>query len=267
LSKRHRPNQLMLGIATFSSLVITTLLALSGCEAAEPPGEKPGWETIWTVDLANNNGSGNNDYSDEIVATLRAPRGALWFPPAQAIDYPSFYVKTSDVLMNWDFDTELPYYVWAKQFLPENVNPSYLPGHKLPEHILLDFTVSIANQNVDVARAILWSDFERKFNSSNPQLEPVDNGLVWNGRAHKYKLPYQGEMYKLIEREQFEPTVISCGVKVTYCRLRGGQYNDSLILGGISVPRNDLINWRSYFNKAKKLLKQSLVEPDVGVPQ
>lgn len=245
--------------ACLNVVAVVGFFFLAGCGADEPPREKPSWSTMWTVDLVQRTGNKIGDLSDDVVATLRASRGALWFPPVQPIDYDNLYVKTSSVGMQWHFDSEEPYYAWAKQFLPEHVNPSYRPGYEVPDDTVLRFTVSIKPPDVDRGASALTVYYDANLKPSPPRPDPVDEGLVWGGRAHKYCLPFQGAMFKLLDSKLGEPTVINCGYKASYCQLRGGEYSNTLHFHSLSIPRDDLPNWRVYFEKAKKLLDQSLV--------
>ncbi|WP_416397517.1 hypothetical protein [Allohahella sp. A8] len=219
------------------------LLLLGACED-QPPNT---YDTPWTVYLK----------SEEVSYTLRVPFGALYLYNFEDIDEDNRSVVRTSTEMEWDSDSEKPYALWRKEQL--DATPGLNTDHVSNKFW---FHIGFIDPSMDAGKLALRVYFEGASSKGRPSNAPYSTGLIWNNTAERYEQP--GYEYILIKtRDRNDASMIECSKSAVYCNLRGARLSPHLNFDTISIPKDDLQNWRSYQEKAIRLFNSTLVSSEI----
>ena len=202
---------------------------------------------IWTVSM-----------QDEVTPyTFRGPLAMFRIHFSQVASRRKLlanFTSAHSLTMEWHFESGQPWVLWA---LDNRKNRS------LDNEIKLYATVNIVSADTDTAAIAKSVYLDRRINTPNPAQAAKPMRKVWNNTASEFEGP--GTIYYLIEdREQYDGQVITCDNGATYCSLRGARVTDTLELSSVLVLKEDVANWKQYQDKARSLIKQTIVDATSG---
>ncbi|GAA3969935.1 hypothetical protein [Allohahella marinimesophila] len=219
------------------------LLLLSACDDQAPNT----YDTPWTVYLK----------SEKVTYTLRVPFGALYLYNFEDIDEDNRSVVRTSTEMEWDSDSEKPYALWRKEQLDANPDlDTDLVAKKFWFHI------GFTDPSTDSGKLALGVYFEGSSSKSYPADAPYSTGLIWNNTAERYE-QHAYEYILIKTRDSNDASMIECSKSAIYCNLRGARLTPHLKFQTISIPKDDLQNWRSYQEKAIRLFNSTLVSSEI----
>jgi len=214
--------------------------------------DNQGFATPFTVEL-------DSKYARH---TLKAPFGTFFISANADVDEDNNYVKLFAVEMKWHYQNETPWYLWQQQLAPGITRGSKEFNALVPDDVFLSVTLDTSDPGTDLAENAKYVYLDSFLKSSRGELRPIDEGDVWQGEARQYAVRFKNGITKLTylinKRDDNDGRVIQCTHAAVYCTLRGARYDDYLRFDAISVPVNDVQNWRDYQQKARRLIKQAI---------
>ena len=194
---------------------------------------------IWTITM-----------NDEATSyTFRGPLDMFLIHRSLVTSHRHLTAHANSMTMAWHYETGQPWRRWAR----EN---STKPRSK--KTIQLSADIDILPADFDSAAHAEFVHLDHVISNTNPSVNAKPMGKVWNNTALKFDRSYDTH-YLIEEREPYDGRVISCSKSAWYCSLHGARVNDTLELDHVLVWKEDLTNWKQYQDKARSLVKQTMV--------